>query len=110
MYSMGSCPMPKISVKTQLLGGTLALISVCIATIFRFYSYVEKGISIQLLYKPLLLWSIAFIIYGMVLYVSYLKEVLGRPIPSYKTVTYAALAILIVCMVWAVILEHSLHY
>ena len=54
--------------------------------------------------------SIAFIIYGMVLYVSYLKEVLGKLIPSYKTVTYAALAILIVCMVWAVILEYSLQY
>jgi len=102
--------MPRISVETQLLGGTLALISVCIATIFRFYSYVEKGINMQLLYKPLLLWAIAFINYGVVLYISYLKEVLGKHIPSYKTITYTALTILIACMVWAVILEYTLQY
>jgi len=104
------CSMPRISVRTQLLGGVLALVLICIATVLRFYSYVEKGIDMQLLYKPLLLWTLVFIDYGIVLYVSYLKEVLGKHIPSYKTIVYAALAILTVCMAWAIILEYKLQY
>ena len=102
--------MPRISVKTQLLGAAIALVSICIATILRFYSYIEKGIDIQLLYEPLLLWTLVFIDYGIVLYISYCKEVLGKHIPSYKTIIYATLAILIVSMAWAIILEYTLQY
>ena len=102
--------MPRISVKTQLLGSALALVLICIATVLRFYSYVKKGIDIQLLYKPSLLWTLVFIDYGIVLYVSYLKEVLGKHIPSHKTMIYVALAILMVCMAWAIILEYALQY
>ncbi len=100
--------MPKITVKAQLLGSVLALILICIATVARYYSDVEKGIGIQSLYKPLLLWTIAFIDYGIIVSISYLKGVLGKHIPFYKAIVYIALVILIACITWAIILEHTL--
>ena len=102
--------MPRFSVKTQLLSSLLALILVCAATLARFYSYIEKGISVDELYTPLTLWIIVFTDYVLVIYLGYLKEIKKKHIASYKVITCIALFMLIVCMVWALILEYTLQH
>ena len=100
--------MPKISARAQLLFSLLALVFACAGMVARFYSYVEKGISIDKLYTPLVLWVVAFIDFAFIIYLGYLKEVLKKHIPFYKTIVYTALAILALCIVWAMVLEYTL--
>ena len=98
--------MPRITVKTGLLCSLLALILICIATLARFFSYLESGVDISKLYVPALLWLIILTDDALVIYLNYLKEVKGKYISHYKPIIYyVALPVLIICVVWAVILE-----
>ena len=102
--------MPRISVRTQILCSLLALAFIGVATVFRLYSYTEKGIEAHSLYAPLTLWIAAFIDYAFIIYLSYLKEVLRKRVPAYKIITYIALAALAVCTVCATLLEYTLSH
>jgi len=107
--SLGVYPMPRISVKTQLLGSLLALIIIYTATVIRFYSYVKEGISIEKLYVPLALWIAVFVNYAFLIYLTYLKDIKKKHVLSYRIITYMALAILAICVAWAVVLEYLIH-